>query len=61
MSAYDRLQEGITKHVSLKEISRLYVRYVYEALGENKLHTAKKIGIDRRTIQRWFQAEEDPS
>ena len=50
------LDSEIDRHATLKEVSLAYVAYVVACLGGNKVLTARAIGIDRRTIQRWFKS-----
>lgn len=47
------LEESIEAGASLRTIERLYVRFMLAKHGDNKLHTANALDIDRRTIQRW--------
>ena len=47
------LMTAIDDMAPLHKIMRLYVDYVLVHMKGNKLHTAKKMRIDRRTIQRW--------
>ena len=47
------LQKGIADRLPLKEIDRLYVTYMLATNRGNKVHTARALGIDPRTIQRW--------
>jgi transposase len=41
----------------LKEVRRLYILKVYEAKGNNSLHTAKALGISIRSLQRFLRSE----
>lgn len=50
------LHDEIDRHATLREVSIAYVAYVLACLGGNKVLTARAIGIDRRTIQRWFKS-----
>lgn len=50
---YDALLEGIRNRVTLKELDVLYCDYVVDCLGGNKVHAAKQLDVDRRTLQRW--------
>lgn len=51
------LQDAAISALPLKQIERLYARYVVERCGGNLTQAARQLGIDRRTIQRW--ARED--
>lgn len=44
---------AIDRRASLREVEIAYVRYVLTCLGGNKVHAARAIEVDRRTIQRW--------
>ena len=50
--AYERLLTAIIQDAPMRTVKRLYVKYVLARLGNNKVHTATKLGLDRRTIQR---------
>jgi len=52
-SSRDALLTLIDRSASLAEVQRHYAFYVLEAEGGNKVHAARKLGIDRRTLQRW--------
>jgi DNA-binding protein Fis len=41
----------------LKGVAVAYVKYVLKCTAGNKVHAAARIGIDRRTIQRWLKPE----
>lgn len=58
MTRYGRLLEGIKNHVTVRELSLLYVEYVLEEMGGHKVKTALKIDVDRRSIQRWLKGRE---
>ena len=56
-SARDKLVDALEARapLTLQKFSYLYVTCVLERHGGNKLHAAKALGIDRRTIQRWVK------
>ena len=48
--------------MTLDELTMAYVHRVLERTGNNKKRTARLLGVDRRTIQRWLgeaQADDD--
>lgn len=47
------LQQGIERGATLKEVMRLYAVYVYEKHERNKVHAAKVLKVNRRSLQRW--------
>jgi hypothetical protein len=51
--AKDALLQAIERHVSVRELTRLYVAYILDRKNGNKSHAARMIKVDRRTIQRW--------
>lgn len=51
--AFDDLIQRIRSQAPLKEIQVLYAAYVVAESGGNKVRASVKLGIDRRTIQRW--------
>ena len=53
-NALEELTTLIEVCAPLKQVSIAYVKYVLARFGGNKLHTARQIAIDRRTIQRWL-------
>lgn len=57
-SAREKLVEAIDARVplTLQKFSYLYVSLLLERHHGKKLHAAKALGIDRRTIQRWVKA-----
>jgi DNA-binding NtrC family response regulator len=50
----DFLTLAAEREMTLDELSLAYVRRVLERNGGNKKRTARMLGIDRRTIQRWL-------
>lgn len=52
-AAAQALQQGIAEGVTLKEVMKLYTAYVYELKERNKVHTAKALNVNRRSLQRW--------
>lgn len=49
----DLLNEGIRNGVTIEAVSKLYAAYMLDRHGDNKVHTARELDIDRRTLQRW--------
>ena len=50
----DFLTAAAEREMTLDELNLAYVRRVLERNGGNKKRTARLLGIDRRTIQRWL-------
>ena len=50
----DRLVDAIHAHAPLRTVSTLYAAWLVATVG-NKVHVAQKLGIDRKTIQRWLR------
>lgn len=53
-----KLDALIAKSAPLDEVSIAYARLVYLRTRCNKVKTADKLGIDRRTLYRWFADSE---
>jgi transcriptional regulator with PAS, ATPase and Fis domain len=53
METQKQLMDAIARSAPLYEVQRLYTFHVLEKEGGNKVHAAERLGIDRRTIQRW--------
>lgn len=49
------LTAAVEETQPLELIERLYVFYVMARMKNNKCHASEKLGIDRRTIQRWMR------
>jgi nucleoside diphosphate kinase len=47
-----KLIAAIDAHESMRVVSRLYVKYVVARM-RNRVHASQRLGVDRRTIQRW--------
>jgi two-component system response regulator HydG len=45
--------------VPMREAQRRYAAWVYERLGERKMQTAEKLGVDFKTLSKWL-ADGDP-
>jgi len=50
----DILAAAAEREMTLDELTMAYVRRVLERTGNNKKRTARLLGVDRRTIQRWL-------
>jgi DNA-binding NtrC family response regulator len=57
MDTQKKLWEAIERTAPLAEVERLYAFHVLERMGGNKVHTAVRLKIDRRTLQRWEKGE----
>ncbi len=53
-AAPDLLTAAAEREMTLDDLTMAYVRRVLERNGGNKKRTARILGIDRRTIQRWL-------
>ncbi len=53
-AAPDFLTAAAEREMTLDDLTMAYVRRVLERNGGNKKRTARILGIDRRTIQRWL-------
>lgn len=51
-----RLEADIEAGVPITRIVRSYLEFMLARCGGNKVHTARRVGIDRRTIQRWAKS-----
>ncbi len=61
-AAPDFLTAAAEREMTLDELTMAYVHRVLERTGNNKKRTARLLGVDRRTIQRWLgeaQADDD--
>ncbi len=47
------LNEAIARGATLADVSALYVAYILERRGGNKVHAAIALNVNRRTLQRW--------
>ena len=45
-----RRWDGFNEQVSLEELEKRYIRYVYFKTSRNKVKTAEILGIDRKTL-----------
>ncbi|MDP3213779.1 MAG: sigma-54 dependent transcriptional regulator [Deltaproteobacteria bacterium] len=50
----DILAAAAEREMTLDELTMAYVHRVLERTGNNKKRTARLLGVDRRTIQRWL-------
>ncbi len=50
----DVLAAAAEREMTLDELTMAYVHRVLERTGNNKKRTARLLGVDRRTIQRWL-------
>jgi two-component system response regulator AtoC len=46
--------------VTLDEMERRYIHHVFRACGENRMQTARVLGIDRKTLYRKLKVQERP-
>ena len=53
------LERAISEELSLGELERLYMRRVLESVDGNKSRAARWLGIDRRTLSRKLELEEE--
>ncbi len=53
--AFEELMGRITRRAPLREVSIAYVHYALACFDNNKVVTARQIGVDRRSIQRWMR------
>jgi len=53
MEIQQKLMDAIARSAPLSEVQYLYTFHVLATLEGNKVHAAERLGIDRRTIQRW--------
>ncbi len=42
---------------SLREVSQAYASFMLARHGGNKFHAAKRLQVDRRSLQRWAKGE----
>jgi transposase len=43
----------------MREMQRRYAAWAYERLGERKVQTAEKLGVDFKTLHKWLTAEDE--
>jgi DNA-binding NtrC family response regulator len=54
-AARGEMLEGVAERgLTLPELERAYARMVLARAGGNKVRAAQLLGVDRRTLQRWF-------
>ena len=53
-STPDFLELAAQRMMTIADLDRAYALRVLEAVGGNKLRAASLLGVDRRTLQRWF-------
>jgi two-component system response regulator HydG len=58
--APDFLSFAAEREMTLDELSMAYLRRVLDRTGNNKKRTARILGVDRRTVQRWLGEKPDP-
>jgi two-component system response regulator HydG len=46
--------------VPMREAQRRYAAWAYERLGERKMQTAEKLGVDFKTLSKWLAGDGDP-
>src|SRR5262249_52048709 len=51
---HDFLELAADRLMTLAEVERAYAKLVLRRVGGNKLRAASLLGVDRRTLQRWF-------
>ncbi len=56
----DFLSFAAEREMTLDELSMAYLRRVLDRTGNNKKRTARILGVDRRTVQRWLGEKPDP-
>jgi DNA-binding NtrC family response regulator len=56
----DVLAAAAEREMTLDELTMAYVRRVLERTGNNKKRSARLLGVDRRTIQRWLGEAQTP-
>lgn len=54
---FEDLNAAIAAEAPLKDIMKLYTAYILAQNDNNKVRTAKALGMDRRTIQRWAKGQ----
>lgn len=54
----EKLNSLIAQSASVEEVSKAYARLIYLRTRCNKVRTADILGIDRRTLYRWFADSE---
>jgi two-component system response regulator HydG len=45
--------------IPMREMQRRYAAWAYERLGERKVQTAEKLGVDFKTLHKWLTAEDE--
>jgi DNA-binding NtrC family response regulator len=55
--APDFLASAAERGMTIDELSRAYARLVLQRFGGKKKRAAQVLGVDRRTLQRWFGGE----
>jgi DNA-binding NtrC family response regulator len=48
------LEEAAQRSMTIEELDRAYAQFVLHQAGGNKQRAASLLGVDRRTLQRWF-------
>lgn len=51
----NRIVLALDRDIPLKQVQNLYIEYVLETVGGNKVKASRILGIDRRTIQRFVK------
>jgi DNA-binding NtrC family response regulator len=57
--APDFLEAAAERFMTIDELSRAYAQFVLRRVGGKKLRAASLLGVDRRTLQRWFGEGKD--
>jgi transcriptional regulator with PAS, ATPase and Fis domain len=57
LEAYNKLLDMIGEGKTMRDVAQAYVAFVVSRNNGNKFHAAKRLQVDRRSLQRWAKGK----